>query len=107
MIAIPHFLRLFFLTCLMAETICLTIEGKVQGVFYRQSAKEKAGQLGITGTVRNLKDGKVEIIATGSSGQLEQFIQWCNQGPPRAVVTNITATPLTLQPFHNFIILRS
>jgi len=49
----------------------------------------------------------VEIIATGSSLQLEQFIQWCNQGPPRAVVTNITATPLTLQPFHNFIILRS
>jgi len=91
----------------MAETIRLIVEGEVQGVFYRRSAKEKADKLGITGTVRNLKDGKVEIIATGSSLQLEQFIQWCNQGPPRAVVTNITATPLTLQPFHNFIILRS
>ena len=91
----------------MAETIRLIVEGKVQGVFYRQSAKEKADKLGITGTVRNLKNGDVEIIATGAAGQLEQLIQWCNQGPPRAVVTNITSTPLTLQTFHNFIILRS
>ena len=96
-----------FLTCSMAETIRIIVEGKVQGVFYRQSAKDKADKIGISGAVRNLKDGKVEIIATGSSAQLEQFIQWCNQGPPRAVVTNITTTPLTLQPFHNFIILRS
>ena len=91
----------------MTKTIRLIIEGDVQGVFYRQSAKEKADALGIHGTVRNLKDGTVEIVATGTSMQLEQFIQWCNQGPPRAVVTNITSTPLTLQSFDNFIILRS
>ena len=96
-----------FLTCFMAETIRLIIEGNVQGVFYRQSAKEKADKLGISGTVRNLKDGSVEIIATGNPGQLEQLIQWCNLGPPKAVVTNITSTPLPLQPFNNFVILRS
>ena len=95
------------LTCSMAETIQIIIEGKVQGVFYRQSAKEKADRLGIRGTIRNLKSGSVEIVATGSSVQLEQFIRWCNQGPPRAVVTNITSTPLPLQSFDNFVILRS
>ncbi|MES1219891.1 MAG: acylphosphatase [Bacteroidota bacterium] len=91
----------------MPETVCLIIEGKVQGVFYRQSTREKAVQLGITGTVRNLKDGNVEIIATGTWEQLEQLIQWCNHGPPRAVVTNIKSTPLPLQPFNNFIVTRS
>jgi acylphosphatase len=91
----------------MIETICLHIEGKVQGVFYRQSAKEQAVKLGITGTVRNLKDGSVEIVATGTSEQLQQLTQWCNHGPPKAVVTNIKSTPLPLQPFDNFIVTRS
>ena len=91
----------------MPETIHLIIEGKVQGVFYRQSTREKATQLGITGTIRNLKDGSVEIIATGTPEQLEQLTQWCNQGPPKAVVTNIKSTPLPLQSFNNFIITRS
>ena len=91
----------------MAETIRLIIGGKVQGVFFRQSAKEKAVHLGITGTVRNLQDGSVEIIATGTPEQLEQLTQWCNHGPPKAVVTNIKSTPLPLQPFQNFTVTRS
>ena len=90
----------------MLQTIRLVISGKVQGVFYRQSTKEKATELGITGTVKNLRDGSVEVTATGTVKQLEQFTQWCNQGPPRAVVTDIVSTPLPLQPFTNFIIIR-
>jgi acylphosphatase len=90
----------------MAETICMIIEGKVQGVFFRQSTRQKAIELGITGTVRNLKDGSVEIMATGTPEQLRQITQWCNHGPPRAVVTNIKSTPLPLQPFNNFIVTR-
>lgn len=90
----------------MLVTIRLIVEGKVQGVFYRQSTREKAISIGIKGTVKNLSDGNVEIIATGTAEQLEQLIQWCNQGPPRAVVTKVSSTPLPLQPFTDFIIIR-
>ncbi len=82
------------------------MEGKVQGVFYRQSTVEKATKLGITGTVRNLPDGNVEIVATGTVDQLKQFTSWCNEGPPRAVVTKVKSTPLTLHSFKNFTITR-
>ena len=90
----------------MPETVKLIVEGKVQGVFYRQSTREKAVALGLTGTVKNLPDGHVEIIATGTAEQLQQLKQWCNQGPPRAVVTKVSSTPLPLQPFKNFLIIR-
>ena len=90
----------------MPETTRLVIAGKVQGVFYRQSTREKAQELGITGTVKNLPDGNVEIIATGTAEQLQQLTRWCNQGPPRAVVTKVSSTPLPLQSFKNFIIIR-
>jgi acylphosphatase len=90
----------------MAETVCLIIEGKVQGVFFRKSTRAKAIELGVTGTVRNLNNGSVEVIATGSTEQLRQLTQWCNHGPPGAVVTNIKSTPLPLQPFDNFIVIR-
>ena len=92
---------------IMIETIRLIIEGKVQGVFYRQSTRKKAMELGIKGTVRNLENGDVEIIATGTSQQLEQLTQWCRQGPPRASVTKVCSTPLSLQSFTNFIIIDS
>ncbi len=82
------------------------VEGKVQGVFYRQSTREKAIALGITGTVKNLPDGNVEVIATGTQEQLKQLAHWCNQGPPRAVVTKVNSTTLPLQSFKNFIIIR-
>lgn len=90
----------------MLITIRIIIQGKVQGVFYRQSAREKAITLGITGTVCNLPDETVEIIATGNNEQLEQFIQWCESGPPRAIVSDIESTPLPLQTFENFSIIR-
>ncbi len=91
----------------MLQTVRLIVKGKVQGVYYRQSTKETAIAFGINGTVKNLPDGNVEIVATGTAEQLEQLTQWCNQGPPRAVVTEIVSTPLPLQPFINFIIIRS
>jgi acylphosphatase len=90
----------------MLQTIRLNVEGKVQGVFYRQSTKEKATAIGLKGTVKNLPGGNVEIIATGTAEQLEELIQWCNQGPSRAVVTKVSSTPLPLQPFSSFIIIR-
>ena len=67
----------------------ITVEGKVQGVFYRASAKEKATQLDIKGFVKNQADGAVFIAAEGSPVQLDQLIAWCRQGPPRAMVKNV------------------
>ncbi len=68
----------------------MIIEGRVQGVFFRSSAKEKADVLGLKGWVRNLNSGKVEIIAQGETTQLENFIEWCSQGPMRARVSKVT-----------------
>jgi acylphosphatase len=62
----------------------IIVSGKVQGVFYRATAKEVADILGVTGRVKNLKDGRVWMIATGTPEQVEQFITWNRKGPPAA-----------------------
>lgn len=87
-------------------TMKIKITGRVQGVFFRQSAREKAISLGIKGTVRNCEDDSVEIIATGTKEQLDKLIQWCRVGPPRAEVTDVTSQELSLQEFRNFSIVR-
>ena len=73
----------------MQQTISILVRGKVQGVFYRQSAREKALALEITGIVCNRQDGAVYIIATGTKTQLDALLSWCRQGPPRALVTEV------------------
>lgn len=70
-------------------TVHLVIKGKVQGVFYRASAKEVADGLQLTGWVKNTREGDVEAMATGSNEQLQQFIIWCKQGPARAIVDDV------------------
>jgi len=70
----------------MIKTFSIRISGKVQGVFFRASAKEKADELGIEGLVRNEKDGTVHIEAQGEEDAIEEFLHWCRQGPPRARV---------------------
>lgn len=88
------------------QTISIIISGKVQGVFFRQSTKEKAISLGITGIVKNLPDGNVYIIACGTAAQLKTLIDWCRQGPARAKVTGIKTQEISLQEFNNFSIER-
>jgi acylphosphatase len=84
------------------KTISITVSGKVQGVFYRQSTKEKAVASGITGTVENLKNGDVHIVATGTEEQLAALTTWCHQGPSRAVVNKVEIKELPLQLFERF-----
>lgn len=67
----------------------ITVRGKVQGVFFRASTKEKANELGLHGFVRNQSDGTVYLEAEGTEENLDKLVKWCNQGPPNAVVTNI------------------
>ena len=90
----------------MIQSIRINVFGDVQGVFYRQSAKEAAIKLGITGFVMNLPDGTVEITANGTKEQLEKYVSWCRHGPPKATVTDLKITELPLQQFDHFIIKR-
>ena len=70
-------------------TVHLLIEGKVQGVFYRASAKAAAEHLHVTGWVRNTPEGHVEALACGEEENLRQFVEWCRRGPERAVVSEV------------------
>lgn len=71
------------------ERVHIWVSGKVQGVWYRATAVEKARELGLRGWVRNLPDGRVEIVAEGPRGALEKFIAWCHEGPPLAIVDEV------------------
>ena len=88
------------------KTIRLTIKGKVQGVFYRATAKDIADQFGIKGWVRNLPNNNVEITATAAEELLQEFIAWCKEGPPRAKVDDVIVEELNLEEFNGFRIIR-
>jgi len=87
-------------------TVHLLIQGKVQGVFYRTSAKQMADAMGITGWVKNTGEGHVEILAKGDEQIIEEYIKWCKQGPQKAVVTNLAVTKKDDEPLSGFAILR-
>jgi acylphosphatase len=84
----------------------LHITGKVQGVFYRDSTRQKANELGITGFVRNQPDGSVYAEAEGTEAALGSFIDWCHQGPPKAEVKKVTTTTGTWVGYSGFEIKR-
>lgn len=88
------------------QTNLIIVSGKVQGVWYRQSTKEKAIELGITGEASNQPDGTVKIIATGTKEQLSLFTDWCKKGPPKAKVENVSSTVVANKKFANFTIVR-
>ena len=71
------------------------IEGRVQGVSYRMSAQISAQKIGVTGWVRNLRGGQVEMVAEGEPAQLEQLLEWAWQGPNFAQVTDHCQEKLT------------
>lgn len=73
----------------------LIVKGRVQGVFYRQTTKEKARQLSLSGWVANCLDGSVMIEAWGSKIALEELIKWCWQGPPSGKVVSVDIQWLT------------
>ncbi|NMT64806.1 acylphosphatase [Marinobacter orientalis] len=74
------------------QRLTMRISGKVQGVYYRASAAEKAEELGVTGYAKNLPDGRVEVIAEGPQTALASLQRWCNDGPPAADVDRVDAT---------------
>lgn len=71
----------------------IIVTGKVQGVFFRATAKKIAKSLELTGWVKNTADGDVEIVASGSEKKLSDFEEWCKIGPPQAEVENVSIRP--------------
>jgi acylphosphatase len=67
----------------------IRVSGKVQGVFFRDSTRAKARELGIKGMVRNEADGSVYIEAEGDSETLATFLAWCKEGPTDARVDSL------------------
>ncbi len=73
----------------MNTRVHVFISGKVQGVFFRSSTKDKAEELNLTGWVRNLDDGRVEAVFEGGEGNLKKMVEWCRKGPEYARVNNV------------------
>ena len=71
------------------KTYRFIVSGKVQGVWYRKYTKEIADSMGISGYVRNLKNGNVEVVASLKKEQFNDFLEALMKGPPLAIVNNI------------------
>jgi len=73
----------------MKQCVHCIVSGHVQGVFYRAATEEQAGRLGLSGWIKNLPDGRVEVTACGNEQQLKQLQAWLWQGPAHAQVSEV------------------
>lgn len=73
----------------MRKCLSITIYGRVQGVFFRDSVQRQAQKLNLTGWVKNESDGTVVIVAEGEEEKLKELIKWCYNGPRQAKVEKV------------------
>ena len=85
-----------------SAAVDLVVHGRVQGVSFRYHARHAAERLGVTGWVRNQPDGSVALHAEGEADAVERFVEWCDHGPPAAVVRRVDETPATPQGLARF-----
>ena len=71
------------------KRVHLFVSGRVQGVFFRAHTRDLAQKLGLSGFVRNLPDGRVEVVAEGPEEKLQELIEFCYRGPPLAHVIHV------------------
>jgi acylphosphatase len=83
----------------------LMIYGKVQGVGFRYSVMLKAESLGIKGYVQNQRDGSVFVAVQGATTAVDNFVNWCYQGPPAADVSRVEKTSRSIEKFLEFSVL--
>jgi len=78
-------------------SMIITLTGRVQGVGFRYHARHLAQELGLVGYIKNQPDESVLIVIQGSPDLVRAFLEWCKQGPPRAIVEsmNITDHPIS------------
>ncbi|MGH8077866.1 MAG: acylphosphatase [Lysobacter sp.] len=69
------------------------VSGKVQGVWFRASARDQAQALGLRGSARNLPDGRVDVLAVGDAAAIDKLASWLRQGPPLAQVEELERMP--------------
>ena len=67
----------------------VTVEGQVQGVFFRETARRKATEAGVAGWITNRSDGKVEAVFEGSREAVDELVEFCREGPTAATVEGI------------------
>ncbi|NNL75323.1 MAG: acylphosphatase [Desulfobacterales bacterium] len=68
------------------------ISGRVQGVFFRVETQRAADRIGVSGWVRNRSDGTVEAVFEGDRTRVDAVLEWCNEGPRHANVTDVNVT---------------
>ncbi len=73
------------------------VSGRVQGVFFRASTRQRALDLGLTGYARNLPDGRVEVLAVGPDAAVQALCEWLWQGPPSAQVSRVESAGVALE----------
>ena len=107
---IKKFLFILLYNCYIIKNMAIKhlsvkVFGRVQRVFFRYSAKQKAKELGIKGFVRNEEDGLVYIEAEGEEENLKQFLDWCRRGPFLAKVKKVEFVfSLNIKNFDDFVI---
>lgn len=77
----------------MTDAARFLVSGKVQGVWFRASAREQALALGLRSLARNLDDGRVEVVVLGDAAAIEQLATWLRHGPPLARVDAVERMP--------------
>lgn len=87
---------------MVMKHLTIRVEGMVQGVGFRWSARSWAAQLGISGFVRNEDDGSVQIEAEGTAEDMESFLAWCEQGPVSARIDRVIAEPGKFKGYSGF-----
>jgi acylphosphatase len=75
----------------------LVVDGRVQGVWFRETTRQQAERLGVAGWVRNLPDGRVEAVYEGAAGPVNRLLSWTHEGPDLAMVTHVVVEEQTPQ----------
>lgn len=78
------------------------VSGRVQGVFFRGSTQREALRLGLSGYARNLPDGRVEVLACGAQGAIDELERWLRKGPPAARVDDLRSISVPAQAVEDF-----
>jgi acylphosphatase len=81
------------------------VSGKVQGVFFRASARTQAQELGLSGYAKNLPNGDVEVLASGTDAALDALERWLRAGPPAAQVAGVMRSVVEMGPVGPFRVL--
>lgn len=76
----------------MNSRVRVTVDGRVQGVFFRAATRQTAELLGLAGWVMNLPDGRVQAVFEGEADAVRSAVEWAATGPERAVVTSLEET---------------